>query len=103
MPVVVVGVVNSFDFARGTGTVVAEGRGTAETEPVGTDLFSGELGFHSTAIADGSRMIDVGARVVFLLRPGHLGRFEASSLRLLPATAPAGSRHQPGPPGNVSS
>jgi cold shock CspA family protein len=32
--------------------------------------------FHCTAIADGSRAIDVGAPVRFALAPGHLGRYE---------------------------
>jgi cold shock CspA family protein len=37
--------------------------------------------FHCTAIADGGRTADVGARVRFRLRPGHLGRYEANDIR----------------------
>lgn len=33
--------------------------------------------FHRTAIADGSRTIDEGAEVAFVLAPGHRGRMEA--------------------------
>lgn len=57
------GTVVAFDEARGLGTVAA-GEG-------------GEWGFHCTAIADGTRTIDVGAAVVFDVVPGHLGRMEA--------------------------
>jgi hypothetical protein len=37
--------------------------------------------FHCTAIADGTRTIDVGAPVIFRLAAGHLGRWEATDLR----------------------
>lgn len=43
-----------------------------------------ELAFHSTAIADGSRLIEVGTPVTFLVVPGHLGRLEARGLVSLP-------------------
>ncbi|CAB4727275.1 MAG: hypothetical protein F2754_11330 [Actinobacteria bacterium] len=36
-----------------------------------------EWWFHCTAIADGSRLIDVGTVGVFSLVPGHSGRWEA--------------------------
>ena len=36
--------------------------------------------FHCTAIADGSRTIDVGAAVDFVVVPGRLGRWEAAEL-----------------------
>jgi cold shock CspA family protein len=36
--------------------------------------------FHSTAIADGSRKIDVGSEVTYTLVPGHRGRWEAAGL-----------------------
>jgi cold shock CspA family protein len=36
------------------------------------------LGFHATAIADGSRSISAGAAVVLERRATHLGRFEAA-------------------------
>ncbi len=39
-----------------------------------------ELFFHCTAIADGSRTIAVGTEVVFEVRAGHGGRWEATSL-----------------------
>ncbi len=38
------------------------------------------LPFHSTAIADGTRRIAVGRRVVCLVVAGHLGRMEATDL-----------------------
>ncbi len=60
-----VGSVGSFDEHRGTGTVVDDD---------GT-----EFPFHCTAIADGSRAIDPGTRVNFVVTPG-LGRWEASAL-----------------------
>ncbi len=37
--------------------------------------------FHSTAISDGSRMIDVGTLVTFELVPGRQGRWEATQVR----------------------
>jgi hypothetical protein len=37
-------------------------------------------GFHATAIADGSRRIEVGTTVVFTVSPGHRGLYEARSL-----------------------
>lgn len=41
----------------------------------------GPLGFHCTAIADGSRRIDVGAEVSFVRRPGRLGVDEGWDIR----------------------
>ncbi len=61
------GVVSSFDDPGGYGTVTADG--------------GDEHWFHCTAIADGSRHIDEGIRVRFLVVPGLLGRWEASDLR----------------------
>ncbi len=58
---------NEFDDPRGLGTVLDDADGR-------------RYGFHCTAIADGSRRIDVGARVTFLLAPGHLGRVEARAI-----------------------
>ena len=58
--------VRSFDEDRGLGTVAEDG--------------GGEYPFHCTAIADGTRRIDVGVHVVFEVAPGHGGRFEARSL-----------------------
>ena len=61
------GRVSSFRDEEGLGQVTADdGR---------------ELEFHCTAIADGSRTIDVGRRVTFEVRPGHRGRWEAADIR----------------------
>ncbi len=60
------GTVAAFDEYKGVGTVQADdGR---------------ELPFHCTSIADGSRSIEVGARVSFAVVAGHRGRFEATDL-----------------------
>ena len=60
------GRVDSFDPRRGLGTV--------------TDDTGARYEFHATAIADGSRRIDVGTRVCFSLAPGHGGRYQARAL-----------------------
>lgn len=60
------GRVASFDPTRGLGTVTDDGG------PV--------YAFHATAIADGSRRIDVGSRVSYSLAPGHGGRREVRRL-----------------------
>jgi cold shock CspA family protein len=61
------GVVVAFDDAAGFGAVrLDDGR---------------ELFFHCTAIADGTRTIDVGAAVSAFVVPGHLGRYEAADIR----------------------
>jgi cold shock CspA family protein len=60
------GVVDEFDDPRGLGTVLGDdGR---------------RYGFHCTAVADGSRSIEVGARITFVLAAGHLGRLEARDI-----------------------
>jgi len=60
------GEVVEFDGERGTGTVAsADGR----THP-----------FHCTAVADGSRTVEVGTVVDFRVVPGHLGCWEATDL-----------------------
>jgi cold shock CspA family protein len=64
------GRVATFDRHRGLGTVV--------------DDDGPSYGFHATAIADGSRCIEVGAAVMFLVAPGHRGLYEARSLVSLP-------------------
>ena len=65
----VLGPVVAFDAARGLGTVEAgDGR---------------RLPFHCTAIADGSRTVEVGAAVAFVVVAGHLGRAEARGLTTL--------------------
>jgi cold shock protein len=63
----VTGVVTEYDEPAGFGTVTADG---------GDAHF-----FHCTAIADGSRTIEVGARVEFEVVPGRLGRWEAADIR----------------------
>jgi cold shock CspA family protein len=65
--------------------VSAHGEVVAFDEHVGLGTVRGDDGrslpFHCTAIADGSRTIDVGTRVVYDVVPGHLGRYEAAGLR----------------------
>jgi cold shock CspA family protein len=60
------GVVASFDDPRGLGVVRDDG--------------GAEYPFHCTAIADGTRAIDEGARVRFEVVAGHMGRWEASRI-----------------------
>jgi cold shock CspA family protein len=60
------GRVAAFDATRGLGTVDDDDGAT--------------YGFHATAIADGSRRIEVGTAVVFTVSPGHRGLYEARSL-----------------------
>jgi len=60
------GTVVSFDEHAGYGRVRGDG---------GVELF-----FHCTAIADGSRTIDVGTPVAFDVVAGHHGRWEAAAL-----------------------
>jgi CspA family cold shock protein len=61
------GAVVAFDADKGYGTVRADD---------GRDLF-----FHCTAIADGTRTIDVGASVEFDVVAGRLGQWEAAAVR----------------------
>lgn len=60
------GVVASFDPATGLGVI--DGADGA-TYP-----------FHCTAIADGTRAIDVGQPVTFTVVAGHLGKLEATHI-----------------------
>jgi cold shock CspA family protein len=62
------GEVVAFDEAAGYGTVRA-----------GDDDYF----FHCTSIADGTRTIEVGATVDFVVVPGRLGRWEAAQLERL--------------------
>jgi len=72
------GRVTSFDPTRGLGAV---------TDDAGTSY-----GFHATAIADGSRSIETGTVVVFVVAPGHRGLYEARSLVTAPSrSGPAAS------------
>jgi hypothetical protein len=60
------GEIVAFDEHRGLGTARdAEGR---------------QFEFHCTQIADGTRTIDVGAEVVFVVAAGSLGRWEARGI-----------------------
>jgi cold shock CspA family protein len=68
------GRVTSFDPRRGLGTV--------------TDSDGVEYDFHATAILNGSRHIDPGTDVTFIVRPGHRGRYEAGALTELEDTGP---------------
>ncbi len=65
----VLGTVRTFDEQRGLG-VVADDLGVLRP-------------FHCTAIAGGSRTIEVGTEVVFRPVAGHLGREEAADVRPL--------------------
>jgi cold shock CspA family protein len=58
------GVVTEFDADTGLGTI-----------SVGEERF----GFHCASIADGTRRIDVGAEVTFVVLP-KLGRYEATDV-----------------------
>lgn len=63
----VAGRVESFDEERGVGDVrTVDGR---------------RLFFHCTAIGDGTRTILADAPVTVVVRPGHLGRWEAGDVR----------------------
>ena len=72
-PNAMTGTVVAFDQHRGWGTVRAHG---------GEEFF-----FHCTAIADGSRTIEVGTPVVFTVVPGHNGQWEAAALEKGPVIA----------------
>jgi len=61
------GTVIEFDDDKGWGTVRAED---------GTEHF-----FHCTAIADGTRTIDLATDVTFDVVAGRLGRWEATAIR----------------------
>ena len=60
------GTVSAFDEARGLGTVADDAGLT--------------FCFHCIAIADGTRTIEVGQSVFFVLRAGRGGRLEAAQL-----------------------
>ncbi len=61
------GVVASFDDHRGDGAIVADD--------------ASRWWFHCTQIADGSRTIEPGAAVRFVVGPGRLGRWEAAAVQ----------------------
>ncbi len=68
------GVVEEFDGFVGLG-VVRDDDGSSRS-------------FHCTQIADGTRSIAVGTRVVFDLAPGPLGRWEAVDVAAVVAPTP---------------
>jgi len=70
-----IGTVVEFDEPAGYGHVAADP--SADAPAANGDRWF----FHCTAIADGSRTIEVGARVRFDVVPGHQGRYEATDLR----------------------
>ena len=75
------GTVVEFDSERGYGAVSSE-----SPEEGAEPLF-----FHCTAIADGTRTIEVGTKVTYQVVPGHQGRWEAKDLRpFSQAAAPPG-------------
>lgn len=55
--------VTAFEADRGLGTVTEDG--------------GSRFSFHCTAITDGSRQVEEGRRVRFVVRPGHGGQLEA--------------------------
>lgn len=60
------GTVTEFDDPKGWGTVTA--------------VSGDEHPFHCSAIADGTRTIEVGTEVTFQVVPGPLGRWEATDI-----------------------
>jgi len=50
-----------------------------------TDVDGVVYDFHATAIGDGSRQVDPGTEVSFVVRPGRRGRYEAAALTQSPA------------------
>jgi cold shock CspA family protein len=62
-----------FDALEGLGVVRDEG--------------GSELPFHCVAITDGTRQIEVGRAVLFVVRPGSPGQWEAGALEPLPGRA----------------
>jgi cold shock CspA family protein len=73
MAAIRLGVVHEFDAERGLGTVASDG-----------EVWT----FHCTAIADGSRHIDTGVPVAFLVVPSLGGALEAREVRKLAPMAP---------------
>lgn len=65
-------------YGEATGTVASfeKDRGLGEIVTAGGAIYP----FHCTAIADGSRDIEVGREVTFTISAGHLGRLEATAI-----------------------
>lgn len=68
------GRVTAYDAERGLGSLEEVSEPGEET---------GTFPFHCTAIADGSRHVDVGAPVVFVLVPGLGGLMEAGAVTVV--------------------
>lgn len=60
------GVVTAFDVTEGLGRLALDD--------------GEEVGFHATQLADGTRTIEAGRRVVAIVRPWHAGRREATDV-----------------------
>jgi cold shock CspA family protein len=60
------GTVVEFDDPRGLGVIEADGN---------------RYPFHCTALLDGTRTVAEGTEVSFELRPGGMGRWEATAIR----------------------
>jgi cold shock protein len=58
-----------------------EGVGLGEIAPIGRGGPAEKYRFHCTQIADGSRVVAVGAQVSFRLLAGRDGRWEAADVR----------------------
>ena len=67
----------SFGDATGTVASFEQDRGLGEIITTDGVIYP----FHCTAIADGSRDIEVGKQVTFTIAAGHLGRLEATDIR----------------------
>jgi cold shock CspA family protein len=66
-----IGEVVEFDEARGLGVVRAD---DGPSYP-----------FHCAALADGTRQVELGTRVVFSVAPGHGGHYEARAVTTITA------------------
>jgi cold shock CspA family protein len=71
-------VLGTASFGDAHGTVTAFDAKAGLGEITGDD--GAVYAFHCTAIADGTRTIDVGTAVGFTIAAGHLGRFEATAI-----------------------
>ncbi len=74
------------DLARGVVTSFDEPRGLGEVESADGMIHP----FHCTAIADGSRDIEVGTEVVYRVVPGQSGRWEATAVTPPPVAHSSG-------------
>lgn len=72
-----IGVVAAYDAGRGLGSIVETDGNADAADDVSDDLAGSAHAFHCTAIADGSRDIEAGTPVAFVLAAGLGGRLEA--------------------------